>query len=56
MLPNPEKAIVLSKELLYTGITRAKKKLTMIGGDPEQFREIIGRKTQRSGRLGLLLT
>lgn len=56
MLPDPEKAVVLSKELLYTGITRAKKKLTVIGGDAEQFREIINRKTQRSGRLGNLLT
>lgn len=55
MLPNPEKAIVLSKELLYTGITRARKKLTVIGGDPEQFGEIIGRKTTRPGRLSELL-
>lgn len=55
MLPDPEKALVLSRELLYTGITRAKKQLTLIGGDRDQFREIIERKTKRSGRLGELL-
>jgi exodeoxyribonuclease V alpha subunit len=56
MLPDPEHAPVLTRELLYTGITRAKKRLTLVGGREEQLKVVIERKTQRSSRLGDLLT
>ena len=56
MLPDPEHAPVLTRELLYTGITRAKKTLTLVGGNDEQLKLIIERKIQRSSRLGELMT
>lgn len=52
ILPDPGQALNLSRELLYTGITRARKRLTLIGGDLKQFQTIIDRKTRGSGRLG----
>lgn len=55
MLPNPSKAPVLSRELLYTGITRARSRLTLVGEDMDQISAAIDRRTMRSGRLGDLL-
>lgn len=56
MIPDPEFSPVLTRELLYTGITRAKKRLTLVGRDKDQLKLIIERQTQRSSHLGLLLT
>ena len=55
MLPNPSHAPVLSRELLYTGITRARHRLTLIGENVDEISSTIHRKTRRSGRLGDLL-
>jgi exodeoxyribonuclease V alpha subunit len=55
MLPNPSHAPVLSRELVYTGITRARHHLTVIGENVDEISSIINRKTRRSGRLGDLL-
>lgn len=55
MLPNPSNAPVLSQELLYTGITRAKHRLTVISENVDDVCSTISRKTRRSGRLGSLL-
>ena len=51
MLPDPGQAPNLSRELLYTGITRARKRLTLIGGDLDHLSQIIIRQTRRGGRL-----
>lgn len=51
MLPDPGQAVNLSRELLYTGITRARERLTLIGGDLDHLRQIIVRQTRRGGRL-----
>lgn len=55
MLPNPSHAPVLSRELVYTGITRARHRLTVIGENVDAISSTIERKTRRSGRLGDLL-
>lgn len=55
MLPNPVRAPVLSRELLYTGITRARTRLTVIGESVDEISSTINRKTRRSGRLGEIL-
>lgn len=56
MIPGPQLSPLLTRELLYTGITRAKKRLTLVGGNDEQLKLIIERKTQRSSCLGSLMT
>lgn len=55
MLPDPSKAAVLSRELLYTGVTRARSRLTLVGENVDAISSSINRKTRRSGRLGSLL-
>ena len=55
MLPDPSKASVLSRELLYTGITRARSRLTLMGENVDDISLAIQRKIRRSGRLGALL-
>lgn len=51
--PNP----VLTKELIYTGITRAKRWFTLVSTNPALLREAINTKTERASglakRLGL---
>lgn len=42
---------VLTRELLYTGITRARERLTIALPDPEVVREAAGRRTQRMSGL-----
>ena len=51
MLPDAERAPILTKELLYTGITRAKTRLTLVGEKKEGILKMIERKTRRSGSL-----
>jgi ATP-dependent exoDNAse (exonuclease V) alpha subunit len=43
-------ANLLTKELLYTGITRAKQKITL-HGDMADFAQVIKRKVTRQGLL-----
>ena len=46
---------VLTRKLVYTGITRAKEAFTLVSGRGPAFTEAIGRKTKRAGGLlGLL--
>lgn len=45
MIPDPDFSPVLTRELLYTGITRAKKQLTLVGSDKDQLRLVIERQT-----------
>jgi exodeoxyribonuclease V alpha subunit len=42
---------VLTRELLYTAITRARQKVTLIG-DPEIFARAVGRRIERGSGLG----
>jgi exodeoxyribonuclease V alpha subunit len=51
MLPDAERSPILTKELLYTGITRAKRRLTLVGEKQAGIRRMIERKTRRSGSL-----
>jgi len=53
----PDKtAPVLTRELLYTGITRAKNKLTLVVPNDGVLRQATARKVWRSGGLGAALT
>ena len=46
---------VLTRELVYTGITRARKALTLVTGRPQAFEEALGQRTRRSSGLLELL-
>ncbi len=48
--PSQQMANLLTKELLYTGITRAKQKITL-HGDMADFAQVIKRKVTRQGLL-----
>lgn len=51
MVLPPYDSPVLSRELIYTGITRASKQLTLVVPQWQVLRQAVGRKTQRAGRL-----
>ncbi len=52
----PDKAVaVLTRELLYTGITRAKTRLTLVLAHSEVLRRAVDAKVLRSGGLGAQL-
>ena len=44
---------VLCRELLYTGITRAAKQLTLVVPDYQVLKQAVQRRTVRAGRLPL---
>jgi len=46
---------VLTRELVYTGITRARKALTLVTGRRQAFVEALGQRTRRSSGLQELL-
>jgi exodeoxyribonuclease V alpha subunit len=46
-------APVLTRELLYTGITRAKTKLTLVVPQAGVLRQAVAQKILRSGGLGM---
>jgi exodeoxyribonuclease V alpha subunit len=46
---------VLTRELVYTGITRARKALTLVTGRRQAFTEALGQRTRRSSGLLELL-
>ena len=46
---------VLTRELVYTGITRARKALTLVTGRRQAFAEALGQRTRRSSGLFELL-
>jgi exodeoxyribonuclease V alpha subunit len=47
----PHGGPVLSRELVYTGITRARSALTLVTGRPEALAQAVGRSTRRSSGL-----
>ncbi|MFB2705317.1 exodeoxyribonuclease V subunit alpha [Marinobacter shengliensis] len=47
---------VLTKELVYTGITRAKNWFSLIAGDAQVFRDSVGQQVVRASGLALRLT
>lgn len=47
----PQSNPVLTRELIYTGITRARKHFTLIGTNPAVLDEAISRKTRRASGL-----
>lgn len=50
-----EPSRVLTRELVYTGITRARKAFTLVSGRPQAFADALAQQTRRaSGLLGLL--
>ncbi len=42
---------VLTRELVYTGITRARRALTLVTGRRQAFAEALGQRTRRSSGL-----
>ncbi len=46
---------LLTRELIYTGITRAREKFTLIGCRPELLSSAVRRRTRRASGLGTLL-
>ena len=50
----PKDSPVMSRELVYTGITRARRRLD-IWAVPEVFAAAVGRRTERVSGLGDLL-
>jgi exodeoxyribonuclease V alpha subunit len=46
---------VVTRELVYTGITRARQNFTLIEGQPGLLLEAIARQSQRASGLGLQL-
>jgi exodeoxyribonuclease V alpha subunit len=50
-----ESSRVLSRELVYTGITRARRAFTLAAGRAQAFVDSLGRQTRRSGGLPELL-
>ena len=48
-------AQVLTRELVYTGITRARENFTLSEGQPGQLGQAIDRQAQRASGLALLL-
>jgi len=54
VLPEAESP-VLTRELVYTGITRARQAFTLVAGDLRGMETAIGRRTRRLGGLGALL-
>lgn len=51
VLPDSD-AAVLTRELVYTGITRAKQALTLVANDPQRLAQASARLTQRFSGLG----
>lgn len=52
----PDRAgAVLTRELVYTGITRAKRRFTLLAGDDAAWLEAITRRVKRAGGLAELL-
>ena len=54
VLPN-EDSPILTRELVYTGITRAQLAFTLVASDVERLATATGRLTQRLSGLGALL-
>jgi len=48
----PQDSAVLSRELIYTGLTRARENLTIWAPQPEVFIHACNRRVLRSGGLG----
>lgn len=51
----PEGGRVLARELVYTGITRARQAFTLVAGRTQAFAEALERRTKRFGGLPGLL-
>ena len=47
----PERSPILTRELIYTGLTRAKKSVVILGS-LDVFKESIKAKVERGGSLG----
>ena len=55
MVLPPEAALVLARELLYTGITRSRQSFTLVTPAPEMLAEALARRTVRASGLRRLL-
>ena len=42
---------VLTRELVYTGITRAREAFTLVSGRPQAFADALAQRTQRASGL-----
>jgi exodeoxyribonuclease V alpha subunit len=47
---------VLTRELVYTGITRASRRFTLAGPRPDLLAQAVQRRTHRASGLGEMLT
>ena len=54
LLPN-KSSNLLTKELIYTGITRSKKYFTLVSGDDRVLEEAMNRKVERASGLALYI-
>ena len=55
ILPDAASNPIMTRELVYTGITRAKYKITVIAAEEQHLRDAVGKTIERSGRLGALV-
>jgi exodeoxyribonuclease V alpha subunit len=55
MVLPPESGPVVTRELVYTGITRAREHFTLVSPVPTVFEDAIKRRTRRASGLGTLL-
>ena len=56
LFPEAQDSPIMTRELIYTGVTRAKKQLTIICPDKRELSHTVERQIRRSGRLNALLT
>ena len=55
LFPDTRDSPIMSRELIYTGVTRARKYLSVICSDRKNLAEAVRRQINRSGRLSELV-
>jgi exodeoxyribonuclease V alpha subunit len=56
IFPETKDSPIMSRELIYTGVTRARTRLTILCPDKKNLAEATGRQIRRSGRLAELVS
>jgi len=52
----PEDGPLLTRELVYTGLTRARERFTLVAPEPALFARAVGRRMRRLGGLAARLS
>jgi exodeoxyribonuclease V alpha subunit len=55
LFPDTKKSPIMTRELIYTGVTRARSRLTIICPDKRELAKRVGQQIRRSERLHALL-